>query len=193
MKNSVQLPGGLKVLTSNLENYFIYKPSLSKSPCKGTIHEVSIKTEGGIWNVSLVKSRSSIPKSDPATFEGYINFLDKSKEKKSYMKEMTRYFVFRVSHEELDKDIEYHKPIMKIARERNFTVKTPIAKDNMTILGFMEQDFNDGLTTKDEKESKLSWMQFDNETMKKILTKNAILEIFNEDQFPDQDEPEGVY
>jgi len=48
-------------LTSNLENFYLYKPSLS--PCKGTIHEVSIKNEGGIWNVSLLKSRANVPKS----------------------------------------------------------------------------------------------------------------------------------
>ena len=36
-------------------------------------------------------------------------------------------------------------------------------------------------------------MEFDNETMKKIVSKNTIFEIFKEDQFPDQDEPEGVY
>jgi hypothetical protein len=65
------------------------------------------------------------------------------------------------------------------------SVKTPTAKENKTLMTFMEQDFNDGLTTKEEKESNLSWQEFDNETMKKIVLKNAIFEIFREDQFPD--------
>jgi hypothetical protein len=65
------------------------------------------------------------------------------------------------------------------------SVKTPTAKENKTLMTFMEQDFNDGLTTKEEKESNLSWQEFDNETMKKIVLKNATFEIFRDDQFPD--------
>ena len=146
MKNSAQLSADLKVFTSNLENYFLYNPSLSLSPCKGTIHEVSIKNEGeGIWKVTLVKSRSNIPKNEPAQFEGYINFLDKSKQRKnsmwlSYnnMKEMTRYFVVRVAQEELENDIKSHKPLMDNVRKRNLSVKTPSAKNNKTLMSFLE-------------------------------------------------------
>jgi hypothetical protein len=97
-------------VTSNLTNFYLYKASLS--PCKGTIHEISIKSEGGIWNVSLVKSRANVPKSEQPQLEGYINFLDKSKQRKNsmwlsntIMRDMTRYFVVRVAQDELDKDI----------------------------------------------------------------------------------------
>ena len=109
------------------------------------------------------------------------------------MKDMTRYFVVRVAQDELERDIATHIPIMMVQKDRRMSVKTPTAKENKTLMTFMEQDFNDGLTTKEEKESNLSWQEFDNETMKKIVLKNAIFEIFREDQFPDQDEPEGVY
>jgi hypothetical protein len=101
------------------------------------------------------------------------------------MKDLTRYFVVRVAQNDLDKDIASHIPIMMVQKERRLSIKTPTAKDNKTLMTFMEQDFNDGLTSKEEKESKLSWQEFDNETMKKIVLKNAILEIFKEDQFPD--------
>ena len=84
---------------------------------------------------------------------------------------------------------------MKSQNERRMSVRAPvkIAKENKTLMSFMEQDFNDNLTSKEEREKILRWQEFENEAMKKIVIKNAIIEIFKEDQFPDQDEPEGVY
>lgn len=63
------------------------------------------------------------------------------------------------------------------------SVRAPakIAKENKTLMSFMEQDFNDNLTSKEEREKILRWQEFENEAMKKIVIKNAIIEIFKED------------
>ena len=54
------------------------------------------------------------------------------------MKKMTRYFVVRVVHEELEKDIEKHNKEMIAKRERGYTAVGPLAEVNKTFMNLME-------------------------------------------------------
>jgi hypothetical protein len=97
------------ISTSMHEKYYMYIPT--SVPCEGNILKISIKNSNQqVWAFRKISSRKEIPNMGPSPvfLDGYINFLDKSRQKKflwgllgtsDIMTDITRYFQILVDRE----------------------------------------------------------------------------------------------
>lgn len=151
----------------------------TKIPCEGKILEISIKqSDKEVWAAHYISTRQNIPNRD-VYLKGYINILDKSKQKKffwglfgtsDYMNELTRYFEIILDTDGARKDI--NKVIDYQNRNRRMSTQLTNQEE-----------------MKKSESGQLNWSEIDKVARKRILVSNSVMHIYNEDQFPGQDEP----